>query len=66
MCNTDCKGSPDSCISEQLYTAMADELVSGGYRDAGSAPLPPGPPAVCLPPTLPPLALAGRPRRAAS
>ena len=26
MCNTDCKGSPDSCISEQLYTAMADEL----------------------------------------
>ena len=41
MCNTDCKGSPDSCISEQLYTAMADELVSGGYRDAGSAPSPP-------------------------
>ena len=41
MCNTDCKGSPDSCISEQLYTAMADELVSGGYRDAGSAPLAP-------------------------
>ena len=47
MCNTDCKGSPDSCISEQLYTAMADELVSGGYRDAGSAPLPPSPRAAC-------------------
>jgi len=35
MCNTDCTGSPDSCISERLYMAMADELVSGGYRDAG-------------------------------
>ena len=35
MCNTDCKNNPDSCISEQLYMAMADELVSGGYRDAG-------------------------------
>jgi len=30
MCNTDCKGSPDSCISEQLYMAMADELVVRG------------------------------------
>lgn len=35
MCNTNCKSNPDSCISEQLYTAMADELVKGGYRDAG-------------------------------
>ena len=35
MCNTDCKNHPDSCISEQLYMAMADELVSGGYKDAG-------------------------------
>ena len=35
MCNTDCKGSPDSCISEDLYKRIADELVTGGYRDAG-------------------------------
>jgi alpha-N-acetylgalactosaminidase len=35
MCNTDCKNHPDSCISEGLYMAMADELVSGGYKDAG-------------------------------
>ena len=35
MCNTDCKGSPDSCISEGLYMAMADALVSEGYRDVG-------------------------------
>ena len=35
MCNTDCKSSPDSCISEQLYMAQADRLVEDGYRDAG-------------------------------
>ena len=35
MCQTDCTKYPTSCISEQLYTRMADELVSGGYRDAG-------------------------------
>ena len=37
MCNTNCEANPDSCISEQLYTAMADELVKGGYKDAGCA-----------------------------
>ena len=37
MCNTDCKNNPDSCISEQLYMAMADQLVEGGFRDAGCA-----------------------------
>ena len=35
MCGTDCQNAPDSCISERLYLAMADELVRGGYRDAG-------------------------------
>eukprot|EP00035_Acanthoeca_spectabilis_P013270 m.244505 g.244505 ORF g.244505 m.244505 type:complete len:622 (-) comp15844_c0_seq5:40-1905(-) len=35
MCNTDCDTFPDTCISERLFTAMADELVAGGYRDAG-------------------------------
>ena len=35
MCNTDCKNHPNSCISENLYMAMADELVSGGYKDVG-------------------------------
>eukprot|EP00663_Eupelagonemidae_sp_cell21sb_P003910 gene3909-1050_t len=27
MCNTNCAAQPDSCISENLYIAMADELV---------------------------------------
>ena len=35
MCNTDCVNHPDSCISENLYMAMADELITGGYKDAG-------------------------------
>ncbi|XP_071847407.1 alpha-N-acetylgalactosaminidase-like isoform X3 [Apostichopus japonicus] len=34
-CNTDCDNHPDSCISENLYMAMADRLVEDGYRDAG-------------------------------
>ena len=35
MCGTDCTADPEGCISENLYLAQADELVSGGYRDAG-------------------------------
>ena len=34
-CITDCKASPDYCISEKLYMGMADRLVADGYRDAG-------------------------------
>eukprot|EP01102_Stenamoeba_stenopodia_P004982 TRINITY_DN15485_c0_g1_i1.p1 TRINITY_DN15485_c0_g1~~TRINITY_DN15485_c0_g1_i1.p1 ORF type:complete len:449 (+),score=58.88 TRINITY_DN15485_c0_g1_i1:71-1348(+) len=34
-CNVDCVSYPDSCISEQLYMDMADELVEGGYADLG-------------------------------
>ncbi|KAK7503869.1 hypothetical protein BaRGS_00004992 [Batillaria attramentaria] len=34
-CNTDCKNQPEECISESLYKAMADRMVSDGYRDAG-------------------------------
>jgi len=34
-CNVDCDSYPDSCISEQLYMDMADELVEGGYADLG-------------------------------
>ena len=35
MCGTDCTADPDGCISENLYLAQADQLVAGGYRDAG-------------------------------
>lgn len=31
-CETDCKARPDTCISEKLYTDMADELICGGYK----------------------------------
>ncbi|XP_076446682.1 alpha-N-acetylgalactosaminidase-like [Babylonia areolata] len=34
-CNTDCTNQPDECISEKLYMAQADRMVSDGYRDAG-------------------------------
>ncbi|KAK6172930.1 hypothetical protein SNE40_016490 [Patella caerulea] len=34
-CNIDCVNDPDNCISENLYKAMADELVKGGYKDVG-------------------------------
>lgn len=35
MCNTDCKGDPDNCISEQLFMQMADVMVKEGWKDAG-------------------------------
>ena len=34
-CNIDCDHDPDNCISENLYKAMADRMVSDGYKDAG-------------------------------
>jgi len=34
-CNTDCKKSPNDCISEVLFKDMADRLVADGYKDAG-------------------------------
>ncbi len=35
MCQTDCAKHPLTCISERLYTTMADLLVKEGYADAG-------------------------------
>ena len=35
MCGIDCTADPDGCISENLYLVMGDQLVAGGYRDAG-------------------------------
>lgn len=35
MCNVDCKGDPDNCISERLYMQMADVMVKEGWKDAG-------------------------------
>ncbi|KAL6740959.1 hypothetical protein Aduo_014262 [Ancylostoma duodenale] len=34
-CEIDCVKHPKGCINEILYMEMADELVKGGYRDAG-------------------------------
>lgn len=34
-CNLDCKDDPNNCISQQLFTSMADRLVADGYADAG-------------------------------
>jgi alpha-galactosidase len=34
-CLTNCRDYPDDCISEKLYLAQAEILVSDGYRDAG-------------------------------
>eukprot|EP00112_Aurelia_sp_Birch-Aquarium-sp1_P021005 Seg5548.1 transcript_id=Seg5548.1/GoldUCD/mRNA.D3Y31 product=alpha-N-acetylgalactosaminidase protein_id=Seg5548.1/GoldUCD/D3Y31 len=34
-CNTDCKTSPNDCISEKLFKDMADRMAADGYRDAG-------------------------------
>ncbi|XP_028315380.1 alpha-galactosidase A [Gouania willdenowi] len=35
MCNVDCAGDPDNCISERLYMQMADVMVKEGWKDAG-------------------------------
>jgi len=34
-CNTDCDNDPENCISERLFKSMADQLVLGGWREAG-------------------------------
>jgi len=34
-CNTDCANDPNNCIGETLFRAIADHLVSDGYRDVG-------------------------------
>ncbi|CAJ0591777.1 unnamed protein product [Cylicocyclus nassatus] len=34
-CEMDCDRHPKTCISENLYMEMADELVRGGFRDVG-------------------------------
>eukprot|EP01105_Mastigella_eilhardi_P007781 TRINITY_DN1945_c0_g1_i4.p1 TRINITY_DN1945_c0_g1~~TRINITY_DN1945_c0_g1_i4.p1 ORF type:complete len:287 (+),score=37.97 TRINITY_DN1945_c0_g1_i4:108-863(+) len=34
-CNVDCENDPDNCISEQLFTEMADRMVADGFLDAG-------------------------------
>lgn len=35
LCQVDCKAYPDSCISERLYTSIADVMALEGYLDAG-------------------------------
>lgn len=35
MCQVDCVNYPTTCINQQLYTDMADKLVSDGYLAAG-------------------------------
>lgn len=34
-CQVDCSIYPNDCINEKLFRDMADELVAGGYLDAG-------------------------------
>ena len=34
-CDIDCDAKPHACISESLYTSMADAMVAGGYVAAG-------------------------------
>uniref|UniRef100_A0A8D0L4C2 Alpha-galactosidase n=1 Tax=Sphenodon punctatus TaxID=8508 RepID=A0A8D0L4C2_SPHPU len=34
-CNVDCKQDPKNCISEKLFTEMADRLASDGWRELG-------------------------------
>ncbi|XP_057661411.1 alpha-N-acetylgalactosaminidase-like isoform X2 [Diorhabda carinulata] len=34
-CLTDCDNYPDECISDKLFRAMADHMLSDGYLDAG-------------------------------
>ncbi|ESN96192.1 hypothetical protein HELRODRAFT_155996 [Helobdella robusta] len=34
-CMTDCVNYPDDCISEKLFKNTADQIVDGGYKDAG-------------------------------
>jgi len=34
-CSTDCVKHPTECISEALIIAQAQQLIAGGYRDAG-------------------------------
>ena len=34
-CNTDCTNDPDHCISEDLYTSMADRLANDGWLELG-------------------------------
>jgi hypothetical protein len=31
----DCTNDPDNCFSEKLIKRTIDEIVSGGYKDAG-------------------------------
>lgn len=35
MCEIDCQNHPHECINEELYTSMADAMVTGGYVKAG-------------------------------
>ncbi|KAK8803328.1 hypothetical protein WA158_001022 [Blastocystis sp. Blastoise] len=35
QCVVDCKNKPDTCISEKLFTQIADHLADDGYLDAG-------------------------------
>ncbi|XP_077466518.1 alpha-galactosidase A [Stigmatopora argus] len=35
MCNTDCEGDPENCISESLYMEMADLMTAEGWKEAG-------------------------------
>jgi alpha-N-acetylgalactosaminidase len=34
-CNINCELDPDNCVSERLIKSIADEMVSGGWKDAG-------------------------------
>lgn len=34
-CNVDCKRDPQDCIHETLFMEMADEMMCGGYLEAG-------------------------------
>nr|XP_061793053.1 alpha-galactosidase A-like [Nerophis lumbriciformis] len=35
LCNTDCDGDPENCISEHLYMQMADIMAAEGWKEAG-------------------------------
>uniref|UniRef100_A0A8C9F2X6 Alpha-galactosidase n=1 Tax=Pavo cristatus TaxID=9049 RepID=A0A8C9F2X6_PAVCR len=35
LCGTDCAAEPDRCVSERLFTEMADVMAAEGWKEAG-------------------------------
>jgi hypothetical protein len=35
QCNINCSADPENCLSEQLIKGMADEMATGGWKEAG-------------------------------